>query len=238
MAIRFTCSAGHRLKAADDKAGRKMLCPACQESVTVPEPNGDSDADLAAADPPQPPPVAAREEAGPPESLAAQTFEALAPSPPTTTEHPATRSSSAATARPLPAAEWTLAAGLALAVFFSLLPALGQWDAVPMPHWARAVYCIAALQGLFLLWMLTVRHWAASAVVACVFAAATIAYGAAAAYAFVGGDETFQSWDLDPAGSRAAVWSITVLALYLLATYFCGAAAVRQRAEQIEGTDR
>ncbi len=40
MAIRFTCPAGHRLEVPDEKAGRGMVCPVCQESVTVPETDG------------------------------------------------------------------------------------------------------------------------------------------------------------------------------------------------------
>jgi hypothetical protein len=36
MSIKFRCPNGHLLQARDDKAGKKMRCPACKEIVTVP----------------------------------------------------------------------------------------------------------------------------------------------------------------------------------------------------------
>jgi DNA-directed RNA polymerase subunit RPC12/RpoP len=37
MSIRFACRCGKKLKAPDDKIGRKILCPECGSPVTVPD---------------------------------------------------------------------------------------------------------------------------------------------------------------------------------------------------------
>ncbi len=39
MAIRFACRCGKKLKAPDEKIGKRVLCPACGNPVTVPEEN-------------------------------------------------------------------------------------------------------------------------------------------------------------------------------------------------------
>lgn len=46
MTIRITCPNGHKLKAKDSHAGRSFPCPACGETVVVPEPQADIGADL------------------------------------------------------------------------------------------------------------------------------------------------------------------------------------------------
>jgi hypothetical protein len=124
-----------------------------------------------------------------------------------------------------------VAAGLLLVLAYSTLPALSHLRDTPMPPWVRVVLGAALLQAVFVLWMLTVRHRAALAIVAVLFAIASIGYAALAAFAFAAGAERPMPWGMEPIRSRAAVWSATVLAVYLLATYFCGAAAVSRRRE-------
>jgi len=90
---------------------------------------------------------------------------------------------------------------------------------------------MALLQAVFVIWMLTVRHWAAMAVVTLSFALAATAYAVFALFAF--GIIT-DHLSLQGMASRAAVWSTTVLAVYLLATYLCGAAAVSWRRKALD----
>ena len=94
----------------------------------------------------------------------------------------------------------------------------------------RLVLGVAALDGLCSV-DLTVRHWAAIWAVAVVFAAVSAAYGAITAFAFAAGADRPLPWGMEPIRHRAAVWSATVLAVHLLATYACGSIAGRRRAE-------
>lgn len=126
---------------------------------------------------------------------------------------------------------WGLAAGLLVALAYSAAPALAHLADDPMAGWTRLVLGVAALQTAFVLWMLTVRHWAAIWAVAVVFAAVSAAYGAITAFAFAAGADRPLPWGMEPIRHRAAVWSATVLAVHLLATYACGSIAGRRRAE-------
>ncbi len=232
MAIRFTCPVGHRLKVPDEKAGRGMLCPVCEESVTVPD-TADADSevvdlvspsieesDASSADGPSP------ENDTPPVSTPASV-------PPPLKQRATAKPTSRAAARTLPGNSnaWGVAAGALIAIAYSTLPALGHLRDAPMPAWVRAVFGLALLQAVFVVWMLTVRHWAAMVVVALSFALASTAYAVFVWYALAAGSD-----QLSPQGmaSRAAVWSTTVLAVYLLATYVCGAAAVSWRRKALD----
>jgi hypothetical protein len=222
VSIRFSCPEGHRLKVPDEKAGRGMLCPVCQESVTVPE------ADLAPL-PPLPPSV---EESDSP-IAAVQTPLADEPAIPAPGLVPPVSARSATApnslARPDHSIPWTLASGLFVVLAYATLPALGHLRDVPMPVWVRILLGASALQAACVLWMLTIRHWAALAVVTFLFALTSIGYAMIAALAFAPGDVLPVPWGLDLIQSRAAAWSATVLAVYLLATYLCGTATLRWR---------
>jgi len=237
MAIRFTCPAGHRLKVPDEKAGRGMLCPICQESVTVPEAEV-ADSDIAQ---PEPPSIeesdAANTDDQPAEDDTPPIRTPASVPPPLNRPRVAEPGpgSVARARRPGNSTAWGVAAGLLIVLAYSTLPALGHLRDTPMPPWVRMVLGAALLQAVFVIWMLTVRHWAALAVVTLSFALASIGYATLAAFAFAAGDERPIPWGMEAIRSRAAVWSATVLAVYLLATYLCGAAAVSRRREAVEG---
>ena len=237
MAIRFTCPAGHRLKVPDEKAGRGMLCPICQESVTVPE------VELAEPDPhsPEPPPVDTPEPTdpnGPPPLGEIPAIPVPVPAPPAPASSARVESSplpTAAASRPYPI-PWGVATGLLIVLAYSALPAFGHLRDTPMPVWVRILLGAVSLQAVFVLWMLTARHWVAMAIVTLLFALASIGYATVAAFAFAPRGSFSIPWGIEPIRSRAAVWSATVLALYLLATYSSWTAAVRQREDTHDQT--
>ncbi len=232
MAIRFTCPSGHRLKVPDEKAGRGMLCPVCQEAVNVPEAaDADSDGDSS-----EPPPIEPSGEAIAddqlPEAGAPDTGpRAAVPPLPNRPGVLGPDRGSAARTRSTNSPPWGVAAGLLIVIAYSTLPALGHLRDVPMPTWARAVFGMALLQTVFVVWMLTVRHWAAMVVVTLSFALASTAYAVFAWFAM-----SMAMVALIPRGTefRAAVWSATVLAVYLVTTYLCGVAARSWRREAID----
>ena len=47
MAIEFACPQGHRIRCADDKAGRPGKCPKCGEKFVIPQPGASSPTQLA-----------------------------------------------------------------------------------------------------------------------------------------------------------------------------------------------
>jgi hypothetical protein len=47
MAIEFACPKGHRIRCADDKAGRPGKCPKCGEKFVIPQPGASSPTQLA-----------------------------------------------------------------------------------------------------------------------------------------------------------------------------------------------
>lgn len=121
---------------------------------------------------------------------------------------------------------WGTVAGLVAALAYSVWPGLTHLADTPVPGWVRFVLGIAILQAAFLIWMLLVRHWAAMVVVTLSFALASTTYALFTYFAF-----TMVSDRLDVTGSaaRAAVWSATVVAVHLVATYASGIAAVNWR---------
>ena len=223
MAIRFSCPAGHRLKVPDEKAGRGMLCPICQESVIVPEVvSADSDA--------LPPLTPSVDEV---DSTSAEGQTLLADGPAIAVPPAPVRSDlvSNSVTRSKDSIPWALVSGLFVVLAYSILPALGHLRDMPMPMWVRILLGATALQAVFVLWMVTIRHWAALAVVTFLFALTAIGYAWIAAFAFTAGDAISIPWGLEPIQSRAAVWCSTVFAIYLLATYFSGTAVLRWRRE-------
>lgn len=234
MAIRFTCPAGHRLKVPDEKAGRGMLCPVCQASVTVPEPEM-ADSVVSGLEPSSIEESDARGSEDQPPKNDRHLLQASpsVPPPPAWPEVTQPGVGSVPRVRPGYSVPWGVAASLLIVLAYSTLPTLGHLRDVPMPPWVRIVLGSALLQTVFVLWMLSVRHWAAMAVVTFLFSLASIAYATLAAFAFAAGVDRPIPWGMEPIRSRAAVWAATVLAVYLLATYACGAAAVRRRNEAI-----
>jgi hypothetical protein len=235
MSIRFTCPAGHRLKVPDEKAGRGMLCPICQESVTVPE------AEVTESEATQLEPPSLDESSGADPDSHPLEGSASAVSTPASVPPPLNRDrmaepvpGSAIRAKSGHSIPWGVAAGLFIVLTYSTLPALGHLRDTPMPPWVRILLGAALIQAVFVIWMLLVRHWAALAVVTVLFALASIGYALLAAFAFAAGDERPIPWGLEPIRSRAAVWSATVLAVHLLATYLCGAAAANWRREAVD----
>ncbi len=223
-----------------------MLCPICHRSVTVPvAEDGPSAGEIG------PPPISESGSAcgdQPPKAAALDSAATVSVPPPLPSPRPAGSAGGTPTielrcepatvwgstpgARPSVRIQsgsgppWGLTAGLLAVLAFSMLPALRHLREVPMPWWARGVIGVAMLQAVFVLWMLIVRHWAAMVVVMLSFAMASTTYAIFAWAAFA-----LSSDRVGPPGqaSRVGVWCFTVAVVYLVTTYFCGAAALSWR---------
>ena len=209
-----------------------MLCPMCQVSVMVPE----AEPLVADTSPPMPPPVAQSVQPTPvpqvEETNAPQTpVAALPPAAPIQggLAESAVQPTSAASRHA--AIPWGIVAGLLAVLAYSCLPAIGHLGDVPMLPWVRGLLGAVFLQTVFVLWMLTVRHWSALAIVGLLFALTSAGYASVAVVALAGSNHILNSWGMESIRARAAVWSATVLAVYLLATYSCVIGTLRWRQE-------
>ena len=126
---------------------------------------------------------------------------------------------------------YRLAAILALAVLWSLAPVvrLGHLNLAAAPGWARVVILAAALEGLYLAWLINAPDWATIEVVMCVFALVATAYAAAAAAAAVTPVDHPLMLGMGEVRYGAAPWCAGMVLVASLATWLCGRAATQWR---------
>jgi len=124
-----------------------------------------------------------------------------------------------------------LAIVLVLAALFSVVPVAWklQLNLETAPGWARVVVLIAALQLLYVAWMLAAPDWAAVWVVMLVFAGVSTIYGTATAYVVASPADKPMLLELGDVRHAAASWCGAVLAVTALATYLCGRTSARWR---------
>jgi len=117
------------------------------------------------------------------------------------------------------------------AVLFSLIPVGWKMhlNMETAPGWARLVVLIAALQVLYVCWMLAAPDWAAVWVVMAVFAAVSTLYGTASAYTVALPADRPMMFGLEEVRDTAGHWCGSVVAVMALATYLCGRASARWR---------
>jgi len=117
------------------------------------------------------------------------------------------------------------------AVLFSLIPVVWKMhlNMETAPGWARLAVLIAALQVLYVCWMLAAPDWAAVWVVMVVFAAVSTLYGTASAYTVALPADRPMMFGLEEVRDTAGHWCGSVVAVMALATYLCGRASARWR---------
>jgi hypothetical protein len=124
-----------------------------------------------------------------------------------------------------------LAALLAGAVVLSLVPVmwLGHLNPQTAPAWSRAVMLLAAVQIVFVVWMVNAPDWATLWVVMLVSALVATAYAVAMAAAFATPVNQSLILGMGEVRRGATGWCACVLAVMSAATYLCGRASVRWR---------
>lgn len=122
-----------------------------------------------------------------------------------------------------------LACILAAAVVFSVLPVvyLGQVNLATAPGWARVVVLLAALQAIYLGWMLSTPDWSTAWVVMLVFAGVSALYAVATAMTIATPPDRAMPLGLGEYRYSARAWCASVLALMSLCTYLTGRFSAR-----------
>jgi len=134
--------------------------------------------------------------------------------------------------------QW-LAFFLGLVVLFGVAPALGYLNLGTAPGWARAVLLLAALEAVYIAWMLATPDWASVWVVMLVFAFVSAAYGMATAIAVATPLDKPMPLGMGELRGSAAQWCGSVLLVHALATYLCGRTSAKwRRAFELEMAGR
>lgn len=122
-----------------------------------------------------------------------------------------------------------LAGILLAAVLFSFAPVAYhmQVNLATAPDWARIVVLLAALQAVYVGWMLSAPDWSTVWVVMLVFAGVSALYAVATAMAIATPPERAMPLDLGGVRYSARAWCAAVLALMSLCTYLAGRFSTR-----------
>jgi hypothetical protein len=132
-----------------------------------------------------------------------------------------------------------LAFFLGLVVLFSVAPALAHLNLQAAPGWARAVLLLAAVQAVYIAWMLATPDWASVWVVMLVFAFVSAAYGMATAIAIATPLDKPMLLGMGDLRESASRWCGSVLLVHALATYLCGRTSAKwRRAFELEMAGR
>lgn len=128
-----------------------------------------------------------------------------------------------------------LAVLLGLVVGFGAAPGVMHFDGLATPTWAWIVLFVAAIETIFLAWMLVTPDWASLLVVMLVFLLAATGYGAMAVLAANAAPGQPLPWGLEPIRPYVPRWSASVLLADALAAYLCGHAGRKwRRAFQVQ----
>ena len=125
-------------------------------------------------------------------------------------------------------AKW-LATVLISAVLFSLLPVVYQmqWNLETAPGWVRVALLLAALQAVYVGWMLSAPDWSTAWVVMLVFAGVSAIYAVATALAIATPPDKAMPLGLGDVRYAARAWCAAVLAVMALSTYLAGRFSTR-----------
>lgn len=122
-----------------------------------------------------------------------------------------------------------LATVLMSAVLFSLLPVAYQmqWNLETAPGWVRVAILLAALQAVYVGWMLSAPDWSTAWVVMLVFAGVSAVYALATALAIATPPDKAMPLGLGDVRYTARAWCAAVLAVMALSTYLAGRFSTR-----------
>ena len=132
-------------------------------------------------------------------------------------------------------AVYRLAALLLSAVVLSVVPVvwLGHLNVVSAPGWARAVIIVAALQTLYVGWMLNAPDWATAWVVMLTFAGVATVYALATAMVMATPVDHPMIWGIGSIRHWVTPWCGGVVAVMAAATYLSGRTAARIRSGRV-----
>lgn len=122
-----------------------------------------------------------------------------------------------------------LAAFLGMVATFGALPALGHANLATAPPWARLAILVAALQAVYVAWMVFAPDWSTVWVAMLVSAAVATLYAAATAIALATPLDAPLPLGMGDVRARLDRWCGAVLMLNALATYACGRTSVKWR---------
>lgn len=116
-------------------------------------------------------------------------------------------------------------------MLFSVAPVLYrlQVNLATAPGWARAVVLLAALQAVYIGWMLSAPDWSTAWVVMLVFAGVSALYAVATAMAIATPPDRAMPLGLGEVRYSARAWCASVLAVMSLCTYLVGRFSTRWR---------
>ncbi|MFW5692796.1 MAG: hypothetical protein ACOCWL_01135 [Thermoguttaceae bacterium] len=122
-----------------------------------------------------------------------------------------------------------LAGILLAAVVFSVLPVVyvSQVNLATASGWARAVVLLAALQAIYVGWMLSAPDWSTAWVVMLVFAGVSALYAVATAMVIATPPDRAMPLGLGEVRYSARAWCAAVLAVMSLCTYLAGRFSTR-----------
>jgi hypothetical protein len=117
-----------------------------------------------------------------------------------------------------------LAVFLAATVVFSLIPLAwrGHWNLATAPGWARAVLLLAAMQAVYIVWLVNMPDWGTLWFVMLVFAGSTMAYAMTMAMAMAWPVERPMLLGMQDVRYTAGKWCGAMVLVQMLATYLCG----------------
>jgi len=125
----------------------------------------------------------------------------------------------------------SLALILALTVVFSVAPVVSraQLNLEQAAWWARLVLLLAAIQAVYIVWMLNRPDWASVWIVMLAFAVVATLYGMASAITVMWPPDELMPLGLEPIRQPAKAWCGAVLLTMSLATYLCGRTSAKWR---------
>ena len=214
MSIDFRCPTGHKLSMPDTLAGRKARCPLCRRKMLVPDDNSR------------------------PNQMAEEVSESDASQDSTQDDSTQELESKPSGGNPWASLRDTetyqpdqgkvqtvhlLAVGLVMAALFAAAPALRHWNLAAAPDWARLVLLIAALQLLYIGWMVSIPDWSTVWVGMLVFALVATVYGAGLAIFMYTPVAAPLILELDESARRSAAgWCAAVVLLTGMMTFVSG----------------
>jgi hypothetical protein len=124
---------------------------------------------------------------------------------------------------------YMLGVGLALVVLASALPALGHLNIVQAPGWARGVFLLAALQLVYVAWMMALPDWSTVWVGMWLFAVVAALYAMILMIVVYTAPGKPMMLSLDDVRQTAKGWSAIMVLLMGLMSYVCGRVSMSWR---------
>ncbi len=254
MTIKFRCPSGHLLSAPESRTGKKVCCPVCRQYMIVPEAAGNQPALANEGGSEEKESTKRRKrwadrkrrKRGTPDGTRHGAEPPPVPRPPRRwrSPKPAQRTMPVDVYRPdrgkIQTIKW-LAFILGLTVLLSAIPAFAHLNLATAPGWARLVLLMAALEAVFIAWMLAAPDWSTVWVVMLVFAVAATVYGAATALAIATPPDQPMPLGMGSIRAAAGRWCMAMLLTTSLATYLCGRTSAKWRRQfelEMAGKDK